>query len=91
MFRCWSRKCWRTCRSNLRLCWTAPLVVPGTVLHYSVTVRRLSFEESTAILWQWKLPDSDWKLGFRDGGLLHEAGHKFGFYHSVRIYEHLIE
>ena len=30
------------------------------------------------------------KLGFRDAGLLHEAGYKFGFYHSVRIYERLL-
>lgn len=26
-------------------------------------------------------------LGFRDAGLLHEAGYKFGAFHSVRIYE----
>ena len=31
------------------------------------------------------------KLGFRDAGLLNEAGHKFGFYHSVRIYERQID
>lgn len=27
------------------------------------------------------------KLGFREAGLLNEAGYKFGTYHSVRIYE----
>ena len=28
------------------------------------------------------------KLGFREAGLLHEGGYKFGKYHDVRIYEH---
>jgi L-amino acid N-acyltransferase YncA len=28
------------------------------------------------------------KLGFREAGLLHEGGYKFGKYHDVQIYEH---
>ena len=31
------------------------------------------------------------KLGFRKAGLLEEAGYKFGAYHSVRIYERLMD
>ena len=31
------------------------------------------------------------KFGFRDAGLLHEAGFKFDAYHSVRIYERLMD
>ncbi len=31
------------------------------------------------------------KLGFREAGLLEEAGYKLGRYHSVRIYERLMD
>jgi phosphinothricin acetyltransferase len=31
------------------------------------------------------------KLGFRETGVLHEAGYKLGQYHDVRIYERRFE